>query len=87
MRPVSGVPDEVLVGWANYIPSPPREWTFTFWIRGEGDKLQRIEPREVEREGDRYFVLTLPGDDVRRFHQYESGAVEWVESIPGGDPE
>lgn len=77
---------EVSVGWAMMVPSPPREWSFTFWLHDEG-KVQRIEPREVERDGDRYFVLTLPGDDVRRFHQYESGAVEWVESIPGGDPE
>jgi hypothetical protein len=77
---------EVLVGWAGYVPSPPREWTFTFWLHDEG-KLQKIEPREVEREGDRFFFLRLPGDAVRRFRQHQSGVVEWVNSIPGGDPE
>lgn len=77
---------EVLVGWANYIPSPPREWTFTFWIHEDG-KLQRIVAREVERDGDRFFIVTLPGGEVRRLRQHQSGVVEWVQSIPGGDPE
>lgn len=51
------------------------------------DKIQKIEPRKVEREGDRFFIVMLPGDAVRRLRQHQSGAVEWVESIPGGDPE
>ena len=78
---------EVLVGWAGYVPSPPREWTFTFWLHDKAGRFERIEPREVEREGDRFFIVTLPGDEVRRLRQRQSGSVEWVQSIPGGDPE
>jgi hypothetical protein len=67
------------------VPSPPRDWTFTFWLHDEG-KLQKIEPRVVEREGDPFFAVTLPDASIRRLRQHQS-SVEWVESIPGGDPE
>ena len=77
---------EILVGFAGYVGSAPRDYSFTFWLHDENDKFQKIEPRKVEREGDRFFILMLPGDAVRRLRQHQSGAVEWVESIPGGDP-
>jgi hypothetical protein len=64
----------------------PRDLTFTFWLHERGE-FQKIEPREVEREGDRFFVVTLPGGAVRRLRQYQSGATQWVDSIPGGDPD
>lgn len=81
------VPDapDVSVGWAMVVPSPPREWSFIFWLHDKG-KVQQIEPRAVEREGDRFFIVTLPGGEVRRWRQ-QGLAIELVESIPGGDPE
>jgi hypothetical protein len=78
---------EILVGWSGYEGTPHRELTFSFWCRDEDDKLQHLRPREVEREGDRFFLLTLPDGTIRRFCQRQSGLLEWVASILGGDPQ
>lgn len=85
---VSDAP-EFIVARSTYVQNPaPRDLTFTFSVHYKGATPQRLESREVERGGDRFFIMTLPGDEVVRFRQNpKSGEAEPVDSIPGGDPE
>jgi hypothetical protein len=77
---------EISVGWWGNEGGATSDLVFTFWRHDVEGKSQEIKAREVERQGDRFFVLTLPSGAVRRMRQHKAGLLEWVESIPGGDP-
>ena len=77
---------EILVGFSSYGAlgsTDPSDWTLTFWLRSENDKFQKIESREVKRDGHRFFLVTLPSGEVRRSRLKQSGSFDWVDSIPG----
>ncbi len=76
--------DEIEIGWESYGPGDkPRDLTFTFRERGV-----HLGSREVECDGDRYFIVTRPDGSVQRYRQNpESGKLEKVDEIPCGDPE
>jgi hypothetical protein len=66
MPRVSDPPDdEIQVIQSTYgSGEKPRDLTFTF--RRHGKKLPS---REVERDGDRFFIVALPDGAVSRFRQ------------------
>jgi hypothetical protein len=77
---------EILVGFSSYGnlgSADPSDWTLTFWLRYENDKFQKVESREVKRDGDRFFLVTLPSGEVSRSRLKQSGSFDWVDSIPG----
>jgi hypothetical protein len=50
-------------------------------------KDQELPTRSVKRDDARFYAVTTLEGETRRFRQPADGVGEWVDSIPGGDPE
>jgi hypothetical protein len=78
---------EIRFAFSTYAKEPtPRDITVTFQHIADNGETQKLTPREVEREGYRFFIVTLPDGAVRRFRLKGPIHLEPVDSIPGGDP-
>jgi hypothetical protein len=75
IRPMSD--EEIEPIWFDNVP------TFYRRAKPRGDQLPR---RYVERDGVEYYVVDLGDDGLRRCSVSGHQTLEWVASIPGGDP-
>lgn len=81
---------EIRIAYATYtgpgVEPTVRDVGITFQYIAENGEFHGLTKREVEREGKRFFIVTLPGGTFRRFRLDGPTHLEPVDSIPGGDP-